>query len=435
MQVGDVCQRDDGVGSAGARERRQPNPASGRVIVFARPMSAVSADPAPPHPPEASTPKASAPPQPPQGWVVRVAAPGAPIRIWGLSPEERSFRALRRAGCTAPYGVSGDAPTPAARTTLIVRGDVVLDERLVSALGEEPGVVLATPELGAIAAHVPSARAKEVVASFASGAAIDLPGLRETTPDRLVPPYIAKLRKREPAYVFVARPEDVAEIERHTFGASYKGLTDLVTKWVWPRPAAAATRWCAERRIRPNTVTLWSWVLAIAAFWLFARGDFGTGLLCAWAMTFLDTVDGKLARVTLTSSRTGDVLDHGLDLLHPPFWWWAFGAGLGPGHEWATAVVVGGYLVGRALEGAFLARFGFETHSWRPADGLFRTITARRNPNLILLTTGWLCGRPDLGFTLVALWTIASLAFHALRLAQAEWRRGRGVTITPWEGA
>jgi phosphatidylglycerophosphate synthase len=196
-----------------------------------------------------------------------------------------------------------------------------------------------------------------------------------------------------------------------------------------------ATRWCALRGVHPNTVTLWSWALAIAAALLFARGNFGIGLLCAWLMTFLDTVDGKLARVTLTSSRIGDVLDHGLDLIHPPFWWWAWGIGLGAGHAIATAVVVGGYFVGRALEGVFLAWFGFETHSWRPIDGLFRTITARRNPNLILLSVGALGGRPDLGLVMVAIWTAASLLFHALRLVQAALLRARGAELVPWEEA
>ena len=235
--------------------------------------------------------------------------------------------------------------------------------------------------------------------------------------------------------MFPARADTAAEVERRTFDASYKGLTDLVTKWVWPRPAQAVTRWCARRGVRPNAVTVASGVLAVAAALLFARGAFGAGLVCAWAMTFLDTVDGKLARVTLTSSRIGDVMDHGLDLIHPPFWWWAWGIGLGAGHELATAIVVGGYLIGRALEGAFLARFGFETHSWRPIDGLFRTITARRNPNLILLSVGAIAGRPDLGLVMVALWTIASLGFHALRLVQAEAQRARGAVPVPWEEA
>jgi len=92
-----------------------------------------------------------------------------------------------------------------------------------------------------------------------------------------------------------------------------------------------------------------------------------------------------------------------------------------------------GYLIGRVLEGAFLARFGFETHSSRPIDGLFRTITARRNPNLILLSVGAIAHRPDLGLVMVALWTVASVGFHALRLAQAETARARGAAPVPWE--
>ena len=38
-----------------------------------------------------------------------------------------------------------------------------------------------------------------------------------------------------------------------------------------------------------------------------------------------------------------------LDLIHPPFWWWAWGIGLGAGDGLATAIVVGGYLIGRAF--------------------------------------------------------------------------------------
>jgi phosphatidylglycerophosphate synthase len=178
-------------------------------------------------------------------------------------------------------------------------------------------------------------------------------------------------------------------------------------------------------------VTGVSWAFAILAMFCFAQGNFGIGLLAAWAMTFLDTVDGKLARVTLTSSRLGDVLDHGLDLLHPPFWYYAWAVGVGGVPMAETSLVIGGYVFGRLIEGAFLAAFGIETHSWRPIDALFRTITARRNPNLILLSVGWAFARPDLGFRLVALWTACSLLFHIVRLGQAALARYRGEEIRP----
>jgi phosphatidylglycerophosphate synthase len=317
---------------------------------------------------------------------------------------------------------------------LALRADVVLDERLVVGLRASPGTWIAAPALGPIAAHCPAERAAVVCRALESARSEPLAGMRRATASELAPAYDARLRKRELPYVLPATPESASRIEERTFDAAYKGATDLITKWVWPRPAAAVTHWCATRGVHPNTVTLGSALLAVAAALLFARGAFAVGLVCAWAMTFLDTVDGKLARVTLTSSRLGAWLDHGLDLIHPPFWWWAWSIGLGPGHALATAVVIGGYLAGRALEGAFLAGFGFETHCWRPIDGLFRTITARRNPNLILLTMGVLDGRPDLGLVMVASWTVASLAFHGLRLAQAVRRRARGEVIAPWEG-
>jgi hypothetical protein len=41
-------------------------------------------------------------------------------------------------------------------------------------------------------------------------------------------------------------------------------------------------------------------------------------------------------------------------------------------------------------------------------------------------------GRPDLGIELVALWTLLSLIFHAVRLAQANGRRDRGRRIISW---
>jgi hypothetical protein len=63
--------------------------------------------------------------------------------------------------------------------------------------------------------------------------------------------------------------------------------------------------------------------------------------------------------------------------------------------------------------------YGMHIHSWRPFDSWFRLITARRNPNLILLTLSVIVGRPDLGLLAVAAWTVLSFIVHLLRLFQA----------------
>jgi hypothetical protein len=303
-----------------------------------------------------------------------------------------------------------------------------------------------------VAAHVTAAHRGEALDLLSERSASPVAGsmadLRIVTATELVLPYSATLRKTDPPYLFPAQPENVAEIETRIFAASYKGITDLVTKWVWPRPARVVTRWCANAGITPNMITFLSWVLVVLVTWLFLRGDFGLGLVFAWLMTFLDTVDGKLARVTLTSSRIGHVLDHGLDILHPPFWYlaWTMGLLLSPDGgafgtnsevaSWlrpAGMITVVGYIVGRLIEGLFMLLFKMEIHCWRPIDAFFRTITARRNPNLLLLSAATLIGRPNIGLILVALWTLFSLGFHTIRVFQAFLMRLRGQSIAVWQ--
>ena len=72
-----------------------------------------------------------------------------------------------------------------------------------------------------------------------------------------------------------------------------------------------------------------------------------------------------------------------------------------------------------------------EIHVWRPIDSQFRLITARRNPNMVILVAALLFPRPDVGLELVALWTLVSLIFHAVRLAQATERAARGEMSSP----
>ena len=256
------------------------------------------------------------------------------------------------------------------------------------------------------------------------------------TPQGLAGAYRAKLRNRVPPYALSTRAMSPRAVERVMYEATYKGITDVVTKYVWPTPAFFVTRWCAAARITPNAVTFVSFLCVLAATALFATGWYLPGLLAAWAMCFLDTVDGKLARVTLTASKLGDVLDHGTDLLHPPFWWYAWYVGLGPTTspyvDIAVWIVIAGYVLGRAQEGLFLAVFRFEMFGWRPLDALSRLITARRNPNLVLLSAATLAGRPDIGLAAVAAWTLLCLAFHGVRLAQAFAARAMGRAVTPF---
>jgi phosphatidylglycerophosphate synthase len=354
------------------------------------------------------------------GKLAAVTVGEAAARIWGMTSAQRLSRIYRRVGLA-------EATAPSGQDVVVVDAGWVFDESLIRALAGRPNVALVDGEGRVVAYNLPRDRAAAGMAALAEGQDLsavlgDAPRL---TAMELGSAYNSELRKREPPVLERLTPDTVDAVEKRLFKGSYKGVTDLVTKYVWPAPARVVTRWCALAKLTPNMVTFASFLMVLAAFWLFWTGCYGWGLVCAWIMTFLDTVDGKLARVTLTSSKWGNVFDHSIDLIHPPFWWWAWYVGLGvlgftvPNGPLLLAIIVGGYVAQRVEEGIFLALFKVEMHAWRPFDSFFRLITARRNPNLLFLTATTLVGRPDVGFMLVAAWTAICLVVHAAQILQA----------------
>jgi phosphatidylglycerophosphate synthase len=268
-----------------------------------------------------------------------------------------------------------------------------------------------------------------------------VPGVATVTIEQVAQGFEAGLLKLDRPYVLPVTVENRLALEQLTFSGAYKGVTDLVTKWLWPVPALWATRWCVRMRMTPNQVTALSLVLVVVAGALFARGEFGWGLMAGWIMTFLDTVDGKLARVTVTSTKLGNIFDHGIDLIHPPFWYVAWGIGLALHPPAVTGialpllywVILVGYTGGRLCEGAFQRWIAsFSIFTWRPVDSCFRLIAARRNPNMIMLTGSLAIGRPDLGLLAVAVWTALSTALLVLRLLQALRARRQHGAVGSW---
>ncbi len=362
--------------------------------------------------------------------------------IWGMTTRDRLIRQFAREGI-------GDvvALDQAARRNgplILLRADAVIDPPLVPVLIRRPNLALTDPSgetVQVVAITIGSDNAAAAAGVMRKGG---LPGdelkLLVRAPDDLETSFWKGLRKREVPYARIVLPDNKADVEWRMFMGTYKGATDLVTKYVWPRPAFHVTRRLAPTSITPNMVTTLSALCVALAFWLFLEGHFLTGLLAAWMMTFLDTVDGKLARTTLTSSKWGDIFDHGIDLIHPPFWYIAWGYGLAAsGHAWSGSflwlvlgAILAGYVVQRLMEGAAIKWLGLEIHIWRPIDTWFRLITARRNPNLVLLSLATVAGRPDIGLIAVAIWTVACLALHGLQLLQGFAAKKGADGLTSW---
>jgi hypothetical protein len=377
--------------------------------------------------------------------VVEHEVPGEVARVFGLNAHERLRRSFERSAVEIVE--SGDLSKHHDERVIALRASHFYDDRLIVALVEHESDLLLVSDASEAEPIVvglvgPASRVEAMIPALRSGNCpqeiAKASGFETLRPTDIVPAYDPKLRKNAPPFILRADPDRVGDAQKRIFDASYKGATDFVTKWVWPHPARIVTGWCARLGISPNAVTALSYLMTFVALVAFWEGAFFTGLLSAWIMTFLDTVDGKLARVTLTYSKLGDFLDHGLDLIHPPFWWAAWGAGLaGPGvlfgaFDGWVAVIFIGYIVGRLLEGLFILAFGQEMFSWRPFDFGFRLVIARRNPNLVLLSGGFMLGRPDLGLIAVGTWTLCCIFIQCVRIAQAAALQMRGQKVSPY---
>ena len=357
-----------------------------------------------------------------------------PARAFGMGSSERANALAVQAGLDP-----ANDPRP-NRATVYADLNWAWDPQWLVALREAPGSVLIKDGQAVLAHMPPDGDAGAVLAAMESGVPFD-GGLLEPIDADTVDLTYGVLRKRDRPFVMRLDPADAEPVERAAYDASYKGVTDVLTLYLWRRPAFYLTRWAAQAGLSPNMVTTVGAVLCVAAFFLFYNGWYWTGIAAGFAFMVLDTVDGKLARCTGQSSKWGNLFDHGVDLIHPPFWWWAWAEGLEvygrPLDDrvyelMIVGAIVLGYVLSRVVEGIFVRRYGMHIHVWQQVDSRFRLITARRNPNMVILVVALLFGRPDLGIELVALWTILSLIFHAVRLAQANARRDRGQPVVSW---
>lgn len=352
-------------------------------------------------------------------------------KIWGRDVAVLLAELLRRQGIE-PYPEGGEASAQ-QDDVVIFRVDYFFDRSAVKLLLASPGsAIVEWQDSGyaqplAVRCAARDAERWRALILEEPRPKVDLPqGIQLIDAANPSTVFEDQVRKRSHPLILAVNEATRDEIEHRTFELAYKGVTDVVTKHVFPRPAFYATRFAARLGVKPNTVTTLSLLLVFVVLDLFAKGQFALGLCLGFAMSFLDTVDGKLARVTQTSSPFGNYFDHAIDMVHPPFWWiawwWGVGIGLNPQPSWWNAAAIAtfvGYIALRLQEWNFIATFGVRLHTWQRWDSRFRLISSRRNPNLILLSAATLCGRPDLGLAAIALWTLGCLAIHAVRWIQA----------------
>lgn len=348
------------------------------------------------------------------------------VSLWGVSQKDRIAKVLAKTGNPEP--VNRMSKVSESDKILLLDANYLFEANvIVRLIANDQGILLSSCD-GGIAGVWAERKKVEAILPWLK----NTPGKKLTfsipsfTAEQLTGGYDPRLRKFDLSHVIRVTNSNKATLEKYLYDKSYKGITDLVTKWLWPVPARAAVKLCVQKSITPNMVTGFGWLLTIASGFAFYYGEYALGLIAAWIMTFLDTVDGKLARVTMQSSKIGHAMDHGLDIIHPPIWYWCWAMGLGvqeislagisiPTMTWVWIMVIA-YIAGRIFEGLFQLFFNdISIFCWRQIDSFNRLVTARRNPCIILLTLSLFAFGEIWGFVWVVMWTVISTLILAVR--------------------
>jgi phosphatidylglycerophosphate synthase len=174
--------------------------------------------------------------------------------------------------------------------------------------------------------------------------------------------------------------------------------------------------------VTPNQVTAVSILCSFAAIPFFAAGWMGTGLVLAWIFVIADSLDGKLARLTVRLSKTAGHADHFTSPLFEACYYLAWGWHLSGGSFSGPAAQAGIWLFGffgldRIVTSIFGLRFGRSLLDYDVPDARFHKVAARRNINFFIMTLGVVSGRPSTALYVITAWMGVTLLWHMYRFA------------------
>lgn len=324
-------------------------------------------------------------------------------------------------------------------TWLIMSGETIVDARVLTQLFGLDGQVFFASGEGDERGAILRLGAGSIIDEAAATSVLDLTqkleahGQARSMSSDEFDAYIVELRRDLDPYLFRVSDQPARRrIERFMFWSNYKGSTDFMTKYVWPPFVWILVRPLAKWRVHPNWVTAVDIAATFIAIPFWMEGWWATGFVLAYLMSLLDSVDGKLARLTYTYSKLGEILDHGLDLVHPPFWYLAWAWGLSGGDTESTVFQASiwmfwFYVVDRLCAPIFRARTGRSIHGYLPIDVKLRTFISRRNVNLPFFTAAIAIDalRPGSGwevstavFYFIVFWQAICIVYHAYRTVQ-----------------
>ena len=232
--------------------------------------------------------------------------------------------------------------------------------------------------------------------------------------------YSRSLRRPVIPKIFVPKsPDDLRPIENQLYADTFKGTMEWIATYGYRLPVRELTRFFAKTTITPNMITVAALCCSFGAIPVFFFGWLKAGLALAASFIVLDSLDGKLARMTIRFSHAADRWDHLTS--HPTRMAWYLGLGwqlsaqdfTGP-LGIAMLVYTAMPLIDKLTLVAFNAKFGRSPLDYTPLDSKVHLFTVRRNDIFLMLFSSLFGVLADVYLVCTA-WAVATWLWHLIR--------------------
>ena len=395
--------------------------------------------------------------------IIDATDPASFSRVWGMTLLERNLRLVERLGARRIHVLMGtkgsqglhrrfsplrqvqvhantDNPQKVAQhiiggtegLVLLLEGMGLYDRRFVGALWQQTAPALGIdqnrilPVLALlVTADVPFPIATDHSSNWSQVQHAFL-AKKESVGVELkqVESHIASLRKDvTPVVLQINDARSRKHAERYLKELAGKGVNDLMGEFVHPPIEFLLTRLVSFTPITPNQISYFNAVLSIAILPLLATGKLWEALALSLFRGVMDGVDGKLARLTLRESQSGDQIDHVVDRFFLPLFFlalgWHFSAGaLDAPAALASYIIQVFYWTNRLLANVFRNFIGVSSGEFRLIDRIFRRIWPKRNICVLILLITLSLGQPLIGLYAMTTLTAAMTVFRLARLLQ-----------------
>jgi phosphatidylglycerophosphate synthase len=295
---------------------------------------------------------------------------------------------------------------------IVVAADLLVDERLLAWLSVQTADVMLSSSRGAQPETAARLRRESLDAPSAEAARIKV-----VAADSL-PAYWESMHGEVPIHLRrIASERDAEDGWRILLDYIQRRTLELPARYFDPFFENLIVRRLAPTAITANQVTLITTVLGFAVAGLYLTGWLRLGVLLAIFVEVLDGVDGKLARITRTTSKAGEY-EHILDFFYENSWWLALGRFLsrhGSPSAWTAAILMVAFdLTDNIVYSIADVKWHRSVDNATPFLSRFRLIAGRRNIYTWIFLPGFFLGAPAFSFYLAVAWAGVTAAIHAV---------------------